>query len=104
MALSEASCPQLTAGDLLTHNTTFSGHFALPNFGRPFIIADGLTSDSGNSEKWDKSVIPARFIKCRLPTRADIRTFGRRNRWTTHIPESMIGAPVAALRRPPVWY
>jgi hypothetical protein len=34
-----------------THNTTFSGHFALPNFGHPFMFANGLTSDSGNGEK-----------------------------------------------------
>jgi hypothetical protein len=35
------------SADEKTHNTTFSGHFALPNFGHPFMFADTSTGDGG---------------------------------------------------------
>jgi hypothetical protein len=43
-----------------THNTTFSGHFPLLNFGHPFMFSHASTSDSGNGEKWDIPDVPAR--------------------------------------------
>lgn len=57
----------------MTHNTTFSGHFALPNFGHPFMFADGLTSESGNGEKWGKAVVPEHDLENRLKGKSDNR-------------------------------
>lgn len=50
-------------------NPPFTGSSRDPESCRPF-------TETGWAGFGDKPVIPARFAKCRLPTRADIRTFG----------------------------
>jgi hypothetical protein len=62
-------CPSTST----THNTTFSGHFALPNFGHPFMVSTAPISDSGNGEKWDSTVVLDSRGKRKLPTRTDVR-------------------------------
>lgn len=47
----------------MTQNTTFSGHFALPNFGHPFMVSAAPTSDSGDGEKWDISAVHKRDVE-----------------------------------------
>lgn len=47
----------------LTHNTTFSGHFALPNFGHPFMFSAASTCDSEMARNRDESAISNRFAE-----------------------------------------
>jgi hypothetical protein len=46
---------------LLTHKTTFSRRFTLPNFEHPFTSAQRFEERTQNEKKWDNSGIPADF-------------------------------------------